>query len=210
MHHHTGPDGTLIVTATSGFFDWLLLGSAALCTVPTMREALQGSFAFDHATPLAGTAFFLFGFLVSFERARFEFDPRLRVIRWVRRRAWSRREGTLPFSLVQSVILQTSLGGSATCPSVRIAVISDRGELPLTTAYAGGMQDEYEALVAKIRELLKLSPSSADIFMDSVRSAIAQGRTIDAIRLVRLKQGLSLTDATRFVAQLPRPPASSS
>lgn len=81
MQHHTRPDGTLIVTATSGFFDWLLLGAAVLCTVPTMREALQGSFVLGHATPLIGTAFFLFGFLISFERGRFEFDPTLQVIR---------------------------------------------------------------------------------------------------------------------------------
>lgn len=89
-------------------------------------------------------------------------------------------------------------------------MISDEGELPLTTAYAGGKRDEYGALTATIRELLKLSPSSTDMYMESVRSAVAQGRTIDAIRLVRMNQGLSLTDATRFVEQQPRPPTSSS
>lgn len=202
MDEHTEPDGSFVVTATSLFFDWALLLAAALCTIPTIRDALQGSFNVTHSTPLIGTALFLLGFLAVYERARFAFDPRLGVVRWSRKRCWWSREGSLPFSRVQSVVLQTSLGSTAVCPSYRIALITDQGELPLTIAYAAGKQQGYESVAAKIRTFLDLSPSPTDILMDSVRSAMAQGHTIDAINLVRRQKGGSLAEAKRFVEQL--------
>jgi hypothetical protein len=210
MDLHTEPDGRLIVTSTSRVLDWLLLLGTALCTVPTIRGALHGSFTLHESTPLIGSAFFFIGFLVAYERTWFEFNLALSCVRWSRTRWWSNQEGFLLFTRVKSVVLQTSLGETATCPSYRIALISDQGELPLTTAYAGGMHREYEAIVARIRTLLSLSPSSSDILMDSVRVMLEQGRKIDAIRLVSHHKGLSLTEAKRFVEQLQRSPSPAS
>ena len=181
MNLYTEPGGKLIVTSTSRVLDWLLLLGAALCTLPTLSGAVRGSFNLTDSSPLIGSAFFLLGFVVSYERTRFEFDPSLGLVRWSRRRWWSSQGSALPFPRVQSVILQTSIAGTATCPSYRIAVISDQGDLPLTIDYASGMQDEYEAIAARIRTLLKLSPSPSDILMDSVCAAVAQGRKLDAI-----------------------------
>lgn len=206
MQHHTEPNGMLIVTSTSRFFDWLLLFGAALCTVPTIREALHGSFNLNESAPLIGAAFFLLGFLVTYERTRFEFEPGLGLVRWSRIRTFATQHGSLPFTRVKSVILQTSLGSDAVSPSCRVTLVTDQGELPLTIAYSGGMQVEYEAIAAKIRTLLSLNPSSSDIVMDSIHAALDQGRKIEAIRLVRLHKGLSLTEATRFVEQAPHTP----
>jgi hypothetical protein len=88
-------------------------------------------------------------------------------------------------------------------PSYRIALILAQGDLPLTIGYASGMQVEYEAIAARIRALLKLSPSSSDLLLISVGAALEQGRKLDAIRLVCHHRGLSLTEAKRFVEQLP-------
>lgn len=206
MDHHTEPGGTLIVTSTSRFFDWLLLLGTGLCTVPTIRGALHGSFNLNESTPLIGSAFFLLGLLMIFERSRFEFDPALSCVRWSRTRTFSTKGDAIPFTQVKSVILQTSLGSDAASPSCRVALITDQGELPLTMAYMAGFSKECEAIASKIRTLLSLSPSSSDIVMDSIRAALEQGRTLDAIRLVRLHKELSLTEATRFVEQLKRTP----
>ncbi|MGH7233809.1 MAG: hypothetical protein ACREJU_20975 [Nitrospiraceae bacterium] len=103
----TESSGKLIVTSTSQFFDWLLLGAALLCTVPTLRGALHGSFDLNESTPLIGSAFFLFGFLFCFERSRFAFDPALGCIRWSRRGIASTQGGMPAFSQVKSVVLQT-------------------------------------------------------------------------------------------------------
>jgi len=206
MDLHTEPDGKLVATSTSRFFDWLLLLGTVLCAVPTARGAWHGYFNLNESTPLIGSAFFLLGFLMTFERSRFEFDPALSCIRWSHTRTFSTKGGAIPFTRVKSVILQTSLGGDAVAPSYRVALITDQGELPLTIAYMAGFSKECEAVAATIRTLLSLSPSSADIVMDSIRASLDQGRMLDAIRLVRLHKGLSLTEATRFVEQLPRTP----
>ncbi|MEP6957375.1 MAG: hypothetical protein ABI980_01470 [Nitrospirota bacterium] len=206
MQHHTEPDGVLIVTSTSRFFDWLLLFGATLCTVPTVRGALHGSFDLNESAPLIGTAFFLLGFLVTYERTRFEFDPGLGLVRWSHIRIFATQHGVLPFIRVKSVILQTALGSDAVSPSCRVTLVTDQGELPLTNAYSGGMQVECEAIAARIRTLLRLSSSSSDIVMDSIHAALSQGRKIEAIKLVRLHKGFNLTEATRFVEQLPHTP----
>jgi hypothetical protein len=208
MDLHSEPGDKLVVTSSSFFFDWLLLLGAALCTVPTIRGALHGSFNLHESTPLIGTAFFLLGLLVTFERSRFEFDPALSCVRWSHTRTFARESGTIPFTRVQSVILQTSLGSSAVNPSYRVALITDRGELPLTTAYMAGFSKEYEAIASRIRTVLSMSPSASDIVLDSVRASLDRGRRLDAVHLLRHHNGLSLNEAVRFVKQLQRPPQS--
>lgn len=202
MDVHSEPDGKLIVTSTSSFFDWLLLLGAALCTVPTLRGAWQGTFNLQESTPLVGSAFFLLCFLICYERTRFEFDPTVGLVRWFYKRIFSTRTGSLPFSRVKAVALQTSLGSDATCPSTRLALISDHGELPLCKAYAGGTGEEYQTIAARIRALLNLSPASSDVVLDTVRTAVEQGRNLEAIRLLRLYKGMNLVEAKAFIERL--------
>ena len=54
-----------------------------------------------------------------------------------------------------------------------------------------------------IRRVMQMSAEPADLLLDSVRVALAQGRKLDAIKLVRLTKGVSLEEATRFVETLP-------
>ena len=204
MYLHSEPDGKLIVSSTSSLFDWLLLVGAALCTVPTVRGALQGTFNLHDSTPLAGSAFFLLCFMICYERTRFEFDPTLGLVRWFSKRIFSTKTGSLPFGRVKSVILQTSLGSDATCPSARLALVTDQGELPLCKAYAGGTGEEYETIAARIRTLLQLGPASSDVVLDTIRAAVEQGRKIEAIRLLRLHKGMTLTEAKAFIDNIRR------
>ena len=202
MDVHREPDGKLIVTSTSRFFDWLLLLGAALCTVPTLRGFWRGTFDLHESTPLAGSAFFLLCFVICFERTRFEFDPAVGLIHWFRSGIFSTRTGMLPFGQVTSVVLQTSLGSDATCPSSRLALMTDQGELPLSKAYAGGTGEEYETIAARIRSLLNMSPTTSDIVFDSVSAAVQQGRKMDAIRLLRLHKGMTLAETKAFIDRL--------
>jgi hypothetical protein len=202
MYVLTEPDGRLIVTSTSRFFDWLLILGSALCTVPTLRGLWRGTFDLHESTPLVGSAFFLLCFAICFERTRFEFDPARGLVHWVRKGIFSSKTGLLPFNQVTSVVLQTSLGSDATCPSSRLALITTQGELPLSRTYAGGTGEEYELIAGKIRLVLKMSPITSDIVLDSVRAAAAQGRTIDAIRLLRLYKNMTLAEAQSFIDRL--------
>ena len=130
MNVHTEPDGKLIVTSTSSFFDWLLLLGAALCTVPTLRGFWRGTFDLHESTPLVGSAFFLLCFAICFERTRFEFDPAEGSIHWFRKGIFSTKTGRLSFSQVTSVVLQTSLGSDVTCPSSRLALVTRGANCP--------------------------------------------------------------------------------
>ena len=119
MHVITEPSGKLVVSSTSRLFDWLLLFGSALCMVPTVRGIWHGTFDLHESTPLVGSAFFLLCYAISFERSRFEFDPGGGHIHWCREGFFSTKTGTLPFSQVTSVVLQTCLGSDATCPASR-------------------------------------------------------------------------------------------
>lgn len=202
MQAQTQPSGKLLITSGSGWLDWVLPLGAALCAIPSLRGAIQGTFRLDEATSLIGSVFFLIAFAAAFERTRFEIDPSLGAVRWSRRKMWGTQGGTLPFSRVKSVVLQTSLGSTETAPAYRLAFVLDRGELPLTSAYAAGALGEYESIAARIRALLQLSPSGSDLWLDSVRAALTHDRKIEAIKLVRLHRGLPLTEAKQVVDQL--------
>jgi ribosomal protein L7/L12 len=84
-------------------------------------------------------------------------------------------------------------------------LISNQGELTLTNSYSGGDRAPYEATADRIRTLMGLTPSSSDRSPDrlpeNVLAAMDQGRKLEAIRLVRLHKGLSLSEAKRFVEQ---------
>lgn len=209
MKHHTEPDGTLVVTADSRLIVGMLVSAALLCTIPMLRAWLNGGVNAHDATPLIGSAMFLFGALTSYERNRFAFDPHRKEVRWSRRCLWSRDEGRAPFFRVRSLIIHSAIGSTKTAPSVRLALVTDEKEIPLSRAYAGGMRRECEVLAATIRRLMQLGAEPADLLLDSVRVALAQGRRLDAIKLVRLTKGVSLEEATRFVEHLPASPTAS-
>ena len=149
-----------------------------------------------------GSAFFLLCFAICFERTRFEFDPAEGSIHWFRKGIFSTKTGRLSFSQVTSVVLQTSLGSDVTCPSSRLALVTEGGELPLCRAYDGGTGEAYETIAVGIRSLLNLSSISSDIVLDSVRAAVEQGRKIDAIRLLRIHKRMTLAEAKALIDTL--------
>lgn len=69
MRLDTQPNGKLVVTSTSRFFDWLLF-RALLYAIPTIPGALHTSFSMEESAPLIGTAMFLLGFVAAYERRR--------------------------------------------------------------------------------------------------------------------------------------------
>lgn len=202
MHVITEPNGKLVVSSTSRFFDWLLLLGAALCTVPTFRGLWRGAFDLHESTPLVGSAFFLVCYAICFERSRFEFDPAEGHVRWCRKGFFTTKTGGLPFNQVTSVVLQTCLGSDATCPASRLALITEQGELPLSRAYAGGTGAVHDTIARTIRSVLRLDATTSDLVVDSVRAAVAEGQTMNAIRLLRLHKRMSLAEAKAFIARL--------
>jgi hypothetical protein len=73
-------------------------------------------------------------------------------------------------------VLQTANGSARTCPSVRLALITEVGELSLARSYAGEKWKEYEALDQAIRACMKMSTEPSSLLADSLQVALAQGR----------------------------------
>ena len=144
------------------------------------------------------SAFFAAFFVIFYEKSVFIFDRTGQWLRWKRYRLFRHRNGQLSFGQLESVLLQTQIGNSQGKPSRRVVLQTHEGELPLTITYDAS--DENETIAQRIRELLKQSPET--LVSDSVEALVRQGRTIDAVRLLRTEDSLSLTEAKARVEKI--------
>jgi hypothetical protein len=137
-------------------------------------------------------------FLTGYEKSDFFFDLPSRVLTWSRQRGFFRRNGTVPFAAIERVVLQSCIGNDKYYPSHRVVLVTQDGELPLTVAYEH--DDMNEVIAKRIRSFLSMPPDS--LLEDSVESLVESGRNVDAIRLLREKEGISLEEAHDTVARI--------
>ena len=116
----------------------------------------------------------------------------------------------MPFLFFRSLTVQTAIGSTKTTPLVRLALVTDERDIPLSMAYAGGMRREYEELAIRIRRVMQMNAEPTDLLLDSLRAALAQGRKLDAIKLVRMTKDVTLEEAQQFVEQLAVSPTAGS
>ena len=131
----------------------------------------------------------------------FVFDSTQRMVRWQIMRFGRRRAGSTPFDDVKDVVLQSEPGKSGR-PTYRLAMLTAEGPMPLSSGY-GDTSDRCLALQSQILQLLRPgqtvaatapATSIAAHLDSSVRTLVAQGRKIDAIKLLT-STGMNLTDA---------------
>lgn len=130
----------------------------------------------------------------------FVFDATLRIVRWQTLRFGRRRSGSMPFDEVKDVVLESAPG--KTRPTYRLALLTVNGSIPLSSGY-GDSSERVLALQSKIRQLLRpgqpaVATAPADSIAahldSSIRKLVAQGRKMDAIKLLG-SMGMNLTDA---------------
>ncbi|HET9426002.1 MAG TPA: hypothetical protein VFO55_11570 [Gemmatimonadaceae bacterium] len=150
MRRVSAEDGSLRVYG-SGLVP-LLAGSvmiAGAIVLLTTRADARGQVA-------GGLAILLLGVLCLgvAEWSVFEFDAPARVLRWVRKSAFRRAGGVIPFDDIQQVVtgawavVDTERG---TVPSKRVVLVTRQGRVPLTTAYSGvGGQEECAAAIRQV------------------------------------------------------------
>ncbi|MFZ1139463.1 MAG: hypothetical protein WAN76_09810 [Candidatus Sulfotelmatobacter sp.] len=131
----------------------------------------------------------------------FVFDSTQRMVRWQIMRFGKRRAGSMPFDAVKDVVLQSEPGKSGR-PTYRLAMLTAEGSMPLSSGY-GDTSDRCLALQSQILQLLRPGQAAAATapatsiaaHLDaSIRTLVAQGRKIDAIKLLT-STGMNLTDA---------------
>jgi hypothetical protein len=139
--------------------------------------------------------------VLSLSKYTVVFDATQRMVRWKIMRFGRRRAGSMPFDSVKDVVLQSEPGKSGR-PTYRLAMLTAEGPMPLSSGY-GDTSDRCLALQSQILQLLRPGQTAAATapatsiaahLDSSVRTLVAQGRKIDAIKLLT-STGMNLTDA---------------
>lgn len=152
-------------------------------------------------------AFILLFAVVWLRKTTFTFDAQQHVVRWTARKIFKVKSGTIPFDDIRDISIDTMPSDKGTT-LYRLTIMTAQGAIPMEAAYNGGR--DYHG---KIREavLAFLHPgapavthSTASAVTDDsmIGSMLAQGRKIEAIRLLRLAENLSLAEATQRVEEM--------
>jgi hypothetical protein len=194
------PDGSLLLTYDSTRWTRWAIGATLLLLVSAAYDYFIGARGEDRVLGLLGaaTTLGLIG-IAMLEQSRFRFDPVTRLIEWDQRWAFRRRSGITPFNDVQDVSVEVPIGDRGV-PSRRVVLHLANGLLlPVTVGYKPDVDGSISRAAETLRVTLGHRPPTVE---GSVRTLVSQGRTIDAIKLVRDKEGISLTEAKRRVEQI--------
>jgi hypothetical protein len=202
-------DGTLVVSHDGSPLAKFMLGFMLLFLGTAGYDALFGTRGAERLIGLLGASATCLVVAIAFhETARFEFSRPTHLVTWRRRRGFRERSGTMPFGGIQSVMVERPLGDEGT-PSRRINLRTvDGAEIPLTVGYQTDSDgailktaDQIRALLGHKAEELR---SSDQRHLADVSTLVAAGRMIEAIKVMREAEGISLTDAKQLVDQLHR------
>lgn len=145
----------------------------------------------------------LFAF-ISWRRESVTFDAAEQQVQWSRRRAFSVASGTVPFSDMRGIILDSMTDNHGVL-TYRLTIMTTGEPVPMSDAYGGG-QAHYEGLRKQILEFLHMDkttqPSSEPGDEASVRALLTQGRKVEAIEIMRSRYQLGLAEAVDRVNEI--------
>ena len=185
---------------------WLAILLLCLSVLAAYQTAIRGGRA-----ELFAVGFLVLCGLLFWRREVVVFDAGRQQAEWTRRRLFKVAAGTVPFSEITGIGMETSSAKNNVLV-YRLTILTANGSVPMADNYAGDRK-KYENLRKDILDFLKLDsgevkPAAGALTGDgiadeaSVRSLLRQGRRIDAIHLVRSTQNLSLMEATNLVARM--------
>ena len=196
-------DGSLVLTYDSSLWTKWLIGATLV---------LLGTAAYDYFIGargdqrliglLAGAATTALSALVVLEQSTFRVDPRSRLIEWEQRWGFRRRAGITTFADIKHVSAERPIGDSGV-PSRRVCLhLADGSLLPVTVGY----RTDADQKITKAAEALRtaLGQDAVPSPAESARVMIEQGRTVEAIKILVEREGLSLADAKHRVDQIRR------
>jgi hypothetical protein len=195
--------GATTVTYDSVGLTKLMLGLTVLLLGVAAYEVSIGTRGTDRMIGLlASTATCAAIAIVSLETAWFQFTHATRIVNWRRRWAFRQRSGVIPFAAIQSVMVERPIGDDGT-PSRRIVLrTTDGAVIPITVGYRPDADGALLQIANRLRTLL--GHSAAETHTQNLKALIDAGSTIDAIRLLRQEEGLSLSEAKQRVDDLTR------
>ena len=191
-------DGALLLTYDSTRWTKWLAGGAVVMLITAVYDYLIGARGDERVIGLLAGAATLGGIaLIMLEQTRFRVDPVTRLVEWdqrwgFRRRGRASRRSTRSSTSASRCRLATRVFQAAGwCSIWPMASL-----LPVTAGYKPDLGDEISNAAERLRLQLGHRPPTVD---ESARLLVAQGRTIEAVKLLVEKESLSLTDARQRV-----------
>jgi hypothetical protein len=174
-----------------------------VCFGGALFLAVASAFGREGLQPLLPAALFaLFG--IAFLRSTDVVVDKARRTCTVRRRDVLRvTRLELGFDAIDDIVVDTRTDAEAPGLFVcRLSLVTKDGPVPLSAVYQPDL-DRYQAMRDVLAEALfagRVAPAAAD----PVRTLLAAGRTIDAVALLRTRDGLGLTEARAKVEEMRR------
>jgi hypothetical protein len=195
-------DGSLLFTYDSSLFTKWLIGATLVLLCTAAYDYFIGTRGDERLIGLlAGAATCAITALVMLEQVNFRVDPQSRLIEWQQRWGFRQRAGVTPFADVRHVSVEQPIGDTGV-PSRRVCLhLADGSLLPITVGYQSDGDEQISKAAEKLRAVLGQHQPTPD---ESVRILIAQGRTVEAIKILVEREGLSLAEAKDRVDQIRR------
>lgn len=151
--------------------------------------------------------------LLSLHNSTFVFNAKTQSIQWTRQRMFRKETGSIAFSEIQNIVLETTTGDDR--PRGRLAITTATDTMPMSDGYSAS-RDDAATICATLLNFIRPAPAAksptanvinTDAFRtqqlnDSIRLLLRQGKKIDAILLVQRSEHLDLTEATFRVNQV--------
>ena len=145
-------DGITVITHFPILISVLILlsifGVIKLLVAPLLETPLHYDELF------AGIIMLLFCLVLAhflWERIRFEFDPRCRMITWQRHRLFTgTASGQIAFDEVTDVIAQIMTSSDYNSQLTRVALVTGKKTIPLTRVYGGGNNGKVVQAIRKV------------------------------------------------------------
>lgn len=200
METREEPDGSLHLSYDSSLWTKWLIGVTLVLLGTAAYDYFTGSRRDDRTIGLlAGAATTAIAALVMLEQSSFRADPRSRLVEWQQRWGFRQRAGITPFADIKHVSAERPIGDSGV-PSRRVCLhLADGSLLPITVGYR---PDGDEAITRAAESLRRVLGQSQPTPAESARIMIAQGRAVDAIKILVEREGLSLSEAKDRVDQM--------
>lgn len=203
MSIDTPPDGSLRIREHFWLARSGLLAFTGLVATGVAYAWLGGVEIFHPAWGwLIGAATSL-GFAALFEDVDMEFNRPERRVRWQKRRMFSKKSGDIPMEAVQDITLGIAgVDDSSRWPRYRLVMVTNEATVPLSNMHTTD-KSELEQTAKTLLAVLQRTPTG-DIVDRSLNAAVAQGRTLEAVHWLRLRDGLDLTRARKVIDEMRR------
>jgi len=198
-------DGTITVSYDGRSLTRVMLVVATLFLGVAGYDVFLGARGTDRLLGLLASAVTCLLVAVAFlETACFQFGRAVKTVTWRRRWGLRERSGSIAFANIRAVLVERPIGDDGT-PSRRIALKTTDGTIvPITVGYRPDPEGSIVDIAGRIRALL--GHDAAQTHQSHVEALVADGKLVEAIRVLREEEQLSLVEAKRRVDALAGPP----